>query len=127
MGDGLILESGTHEQLLTMNGAYSRLVQAQRLREGREQSALDSEDDDVDEPTDMEKAAREEIPLGRKNTRQSLASEILEQRRKAAETSGTKHDGDEDYGLFYLAKRMAPIIRDQWKNYLVGSFFACSM
>jgi len=126
MGDGLILESGTHEQLLAMNGAYSRLVQAQRLREGREQSA-DSEDEDVDEPTDMEKAAREEIPLGRKNTRQSLASEILEQRRKAAESSGTKHDGDEDYGLFYLAKRMAPIIRDQWKNYLVGSFFACSM
>ena len=64
--------------------------------------------------------------MGRRNTRQSLASEILEQRRKAAETSGT-NDGDEDYGLFYLAKRMAPIIRDQWKNYLIGSFFACSM
>ena len=128
MGDGLILESGTHEQLLAMNGAYSRLVQAQRLREGREQSDLaDAEQDDVDEPTDMEKAAREEIPLGRRSTRQSLASEILEQRRKAGETSETKHDGDEDYGLFYLAKRMAPIIRDQWKNYLVGSFFACSM
>jgi len=62
MGDGLILESGTHEQLLATNGAYSRLVQTQRLREGREQSALkDSEDDDVDESTDMEKAAHEEI------------------------------------------------------------------
>ena len=124
MDDGLVLESGTHEQLLAMNGAYSRLVQAQRLREGREQAALeDVEQDSVDEHTDMEKVAREEIPLGRRSTRQSLASQILEQ-RKAAETSD---NGDDDYSLFYLARRMAPFIRDQWKNYLMGSFFACSM
>jgi len=126
MGDGLILESGTHEQLLAMNGAYSRLVQAQRLREGKEQAAIEvvEPEDGVDEHTDMENAAREEIPLGRRSTRQSLASQILEQSRKAAETSD---DGDNDYSLFYLTRRMAPFIRDQWKNYLIGSFFACSI
>jgi ATP-binding cassette subfamily B (MDR/TAP) protein 1 len=125
MGDGLVLESGTHEQLLAMNGAYSRLVQAQRLREGREQATLEVvEQDSVDEHTDMEEAAREEIPLGRRSTRQSLSSQILEQRRKAAETSD---NGDDDYSLFYLTKRMAPFIRDQWKNYLIGIFFACSI
>jgi len=118
MGDGLVLESGTHEQSLAMNGAYGRLVQAQRLHEGRKQSAIeDSEDDDVGEPTDMDKAVLEEIPLGRRSIRQCLASEILEQRRKAAETSGAKHYSDEDYSLFYLTKRMAPIIRNQWKNF----------
>lgn len=125
MGDGVVLESGTHEELLALNGAYSRLVQAQKLREGRDQDDLKhAEEDSVDEPADMEKAAREEIPLGRRSTRQSLASEILEQRRKA---DGAKDDGDDDYSLFYLTRRMAPIIHDQWKNYLVGSFFACSM
>jgi ATP-binding cassette subfamily B (MDR/TAP) protein 1 len=125
MGDGLVLESGTHEQLLAMNGAYSRLVQAQRLREGRDQAALEVvEQDGVAEHTDVEHLAREEIPLGRRSTRQSLASQIFQQSRKAAEISD---NGDNDYSLFYLTRRMAPFIRDQWKNYLIGSFFACSI
>jgi len=121
MGDGLVLESGTHNDLIQAGGAYARLVQAQKLREGHENSAL-VESDNVSEH-DMEKAAREEIPLGRKNTGHSLASEILEQKRKAMEASG--QDKEEDLGLFYLFKRMAPLIRDQWKNYFLGAIFAC--
>lgn len=124
MGDGLVLESGSHNDLLQAEGAYARLVQAQKLREGNEQSALQGDSDSVSEEgnVDMEKAAREEIPLGRKNTQQSLASEILEQRRK--DNAGRKED--DDYSLFYLFKRMAPLVRDQWRNYLFGSIFACS-
>jgi ATP-binding cassette subfamily B (MDR/TAP) protein 1 len=118
MGDGLVLEYGTHDELLSAEGAYARLVQAQRLRETK-----DGDDGDDDESEDMEKAAREEIPLGRKNTSQSLASEILEQKRKAQEQSG-ETDKDEDYGILTLFGRMAPLIRDQWKNYLLGAIFA---
>ncbi|KAF8158097.1 P-loop containing nucleoside triphosphate hydrolase protein [Crassisporium funariophilum] len=121
MGDGLVLESGTHNELLQSEGAYSRLVQAQKLREGREGTHGDSDSVSGSED-DMEKAAREEIPLGRKNTGHSLASEILEQKRKAAEGTGEK---EEDHGLFYLFRRMAPLVRDQWKNYVIGSIFAC--
>lgn len=121
MGDGLVLESGTHDELLSTEGAYARLVQAQRLRESKDSGDGDESNDD--EPEDMEKVAREEIPLGRKNTSHSLASEILEQKRQAREQSGVK-DKEDDYSMFTLFSRMAPLIRDQWRNYLLGAVFA---
>ncbi|TFK40835.1 P-loop containing nucleoside triphosphate hydrolase protein [Crucibulum laeve] len=124
MGDGLVLEHGSHNELLQADGAYARLVQAQRLRETRDQAAVAGGDSDStagsSEQEDMEKAAREEIPLGRKNTGHSLASEILEQKRQV---QGEKKE--EDLGLITLFSRMGLLIRDQWKNYIIGSIFAC--
>jgi ATP-binding cassette subfamily B (MDR/TAP) protein 1 len=121
MGDGLVLESGTHNELLQADGAYARLVQAQKLRELTKGSDSAVSDDSSDDGK-MEKVAREEIPLGRKNTLQSLASEILEQKRQAAQSS----DSTDDLSIFYLFKRMAPLIRDQWPNYFLGALAACS-
>ena len=118
MGDGRVIESGTHDDLLQANGAYARLVQTQKLRE---RSGKDSDNHSEDSEPDTEKDATEEIPLGRKNTGRSLASEILEQRRQA--TEGQSERGD--YGLFYLAKRMSVLVRDQWRNYFFGTVFAC--
>ncbi|CAA7271334.1 unnamed protein product [Cyclocybe aegerita] len=123
MGDGLVLEQGTHNSLLEADGAYARLVTAQKLREHTE-SHLEIDDSESEiSQKDMEKAAREEIPLGRRNTQQSLASEILEQKRKAREAAGGEKE--EAFGMLYLFQRMAPLIRDQWKNYIIGSIFAC--
>jgi len=123
MGDGLVLESGTHNELLLQSdGAYSRLVQAQKLREVAKGSDDAVGGDSDDGQMEMEKVVREEVPLGRKNTLQSLASEILEQRRKAAESS----ESGDDFSTFYLFKRMAPLIRDQWPHYILGSIAACS-
>jgi len=121
MGDGYVVESGTHDDLLAMKGAYNRLVQAQKLREGNDEQYSAEGSELGEAPVDMEKAAREEIPLGRRSTKQSLASEILEQRN--AEGAGKK---EEDYGFTYIFMRMAGLVRDQWKNYLLGSFFAIS-
>ncbi|KAG6837188.1 hypothetical protein H0H93_013415 [Arthromyces matolae] len=121
MGDGLVLESGNHEELIAKEGAYARLVQAQRLREAKESSAVAGADSsDTEEREDMEKLAREEVPLGRKNTGRSLASEIIEQRQKARE--GAKEEGD--HNLLYLFKRMGALNRAQWKSYLFGA--ACA-
>jgi len=119
MDDGIVLESGNHEELLAMNGAYSQLVHTQKLREGKE---LESAEDSTGDVVDMEETAREEVPLGRRNTSQSLASEILGQKRKAAEGSGKNRD--DDYGLPYLFSRMGRLIRDQWRNYFIGCLFA---
>ena len=121
MGDGLVLESGTHDDLLEADGAYSRLVHAQKLREGAEGSD-DAVSDDLSDDGETEKVAREEIPLARKNTLQSLASDILGQKRKAADSSETT----DDFSIIYLFKRMAPLIRDQWPNYFFGAIAACS-
>ncbi|KAF5382598.1 hypothetical protein D9615_002908 [Tricholomella constricta] len=121
MGDGLVLESGNHNDLLARDGAYARLVQAQKLRQIQEIIPSGIETPDLkDQPEDMEKLAREEIPLGRKNTGRSLASEIIEQKLKA-------HDGEKekgDHGLVYLFKRMGMLNRAGWASYAIGSIFA---
>ncbi|KAF8895324.1 P-loop containing nucleoside triphosphate hydrolase protein [Infundibulicybe gibba] len=97
MGEGLVLEHGTHNELLRNEGAYARLVQAQKLRESRDDNATGDDASSSADEQEMEKAAREEVPLGRKNTGHSLASEILEQKRKAAPAVE-----EQDYGLPYL-------------------------
>lgn len=126
MGDGLVLESGTHSELLANeNGAYARLVNAQRLREAREKQGTGTDDDSTAagshedqkaEEEDIEKQAEREIPLGRSNTGRSLASEILEQKTKAV---GPPKDSK--YGLFYLFRRMGRINRDAWRFYALGA------
>jgi len=128
MGEGVVLESGSHRELIALDGAYARLVQSQKLREeekvvgGSEESESreGSVGPDGVHETAMEKAAREEIPLGRKNTGRSLASEILEQKRQEAGESKK----DKDHGLIFLFKRMGMIGRDQWPRYVGGSIFA---
>jgi ATP-binding cassette subfamily B (MDR/TAP) protein 1 len=123
MGDGIVLEQGTHSELLRdENGPYSRLVTAQKLRDKREVDIKDSDSDTAasDQPEDMEKKARNEIPLGRKNSGHSLASEIIEQRKK---TQGEKRE--DDHSLPYLFMRMGKLNRAGWSKYGVGVIGAC--
>jgi ATP-binding cassette subfamily B (MDR/TAP) protein 1 len=121
MGDGIVLEQGTHSELLRdQNAPYSRLITAQQLREKRE---VDSESDTAasDEAKDMDKKARDEVPLGRKNTGHSLASDIIEQRAKVQ--GGEKRE--DDYSLPYLFMRMGKLNRAGWRNYGIGVVAAC--
>ncbi|EIW81034.1 P-loop containing nucleoside triphosphate hydrolase protein [Coniophora puteana RWD-64-598 SS2] len=127
MGDGLVLEQGTHNQLLANEGgAYSKLVQAQKLRETREQDATTTPEDEDTIPgssssKDMDKEAEREIPLGRQNTKQSVASEILKQRNEEK----AKHEiSEDDYSMSYLFKRMALINKPGLPRYAVGAFFS---
>ncbi|KAF8627411.1 hypothetical protein AX17_006226 [Amanita inopinata Kibby_2008] len=119
MGDGQVLEHGTHDELLKANGAYTRLVQAQRLREGREASKdVEGDEDDFKEQENLEKVA-EEVPLGRRATGHSLSSEIIKQKQLSPPT-----DKQTDYNLPYLFVRMGKLIKEAWGNYLLGSCFA---
>lgn len=142
MGDGLVLEFGTHDKLLANdNGPYARLVNAQKLREAREkrsnddiegQGAVDEKEkeneNDLDSDTvassdyeieDLRERAMVGIPLSRSDTGRSLASEILEQRRKERGQSA-----DKNYSLWYLFKRMGWINRIVWRQYLIGGIAA---
>ena len=130
MGQGVVLEKGTHSQLLEdPNGAYTRLVQAQKLREAKEKRDAEPGTPDEDELAeevpekeqqhDYAAEAQEEIPLGRKNTGRSLASEILEQKQKEQGSSKEK-----DYSLLYLFRRLGAIQSEVWKRYAIGSIFA---
>jgi ATP-binding cassette, subfamily B (MDR/TAP), member 1 len=121
MGDGLVIEKGTHDELLSKDGAYARLVQSQKLREAHETDATTSEEAGAASvAVDMEKAAADEVPLGRRHTSQSLASQIMEERQKQAALNE-----EDSYSLYYLFKRMGAINKKQWKRYLIG-FIAAS-
>ncbi|KAH9000914.1 P-loop containing nucleoside triphosphate hydrolase protein [Lactarius hatsudake] len=124
MGEGAVIEQGRHNELLSdENGPYARLVAAQKLREAREivdeDVTAEVSEKSAEGPTDVEREALEEIPLGRSNTHRSLASEILEQRKTLA--AGQR---EKEYGMFYLFKRMGAINKTEWKSYLFGSLFA---
>ena len=64
----------------------------------------------------MEKVTHEEKPLDRKNTLQSLASEIQDWKRKDASSSESR----DDFSLIYLFRSIMPLIRDQWSNYFLA-------
>ena len=128
MGGGLVLEKGKHDELLSNeDGAYARLVAAQRLREARDDIDVgdvvavgqETGEKAVESSADIEKAAMEEVPLGRRNTSRSLASEIIEQRKSQGISKQEK-----EYSMFYLFKRMGKINKAEWKNYLFGALFA---
>jgi ATP-binding cassette subfamily B (MDR/TAP) protein 1 len=125
MGDGAVLEMGKHDELLSNeDGPYTRLVTAQRLREASEGVDVDdvigqSSGNTVEGHIDVQKAAPEEISLGRINTHRSLASEIIEQ----GKAQGTAKR-EKEYSTFYLFKRMGKINQGEWKSYLFGCLFS---
>ncbi len=115
MGEGSVLESGTHDELLAKGGAYSILVQAQSLRE---------EKGSKDRHTYEEEAAKE-VPLGRTSTSRSLAIEVLAEKDKHGSVNDKQ--SDVDHSFLYLFKRMGNLNRESWNRYRIGCVFAICM
>jgi ATP-binding cassette subfamily B (MDR/TAP) protein 1 len=118
MGDGLVLERGTHTELLAdENGAYSRLVAAQSLREGHQDDNLDGvisrDESEVEKPRSYDL-------LDRRSTIRSIGSDVVSQLK---EKVGDRAP-EEDYGLFYLMRRIAILHRKGLHRYLFGALFA---
>ena len=132
VGAGEIIEEGTHNSLLELEGSYHGMVQAQRLQQEAEKKAVVEDDSDSD---DAETSPASEVQrtgsrnsekaddrpfLDRRSTRQSVASEILAA-KKAEEGEGSPAN-DKLYSLLYLAKRCYRINREGKMSYLLGFF-----
>jgi ATP-binding cassette, subfamily B (MDR/TAP), member 1 len=115
MGEGTIVEHGTHDELLrNEDSVYTHLVRAQKLREDQpdaRSSQSVSKDDLVEEgPGDK--------VLGRRET---FGNENL---TRAAMDHSVKEGQKADYSLLYLFRRMGRLNRDVSLDYLLGGIFA---
>jgi ATP-binding cassette subfamily B (MDR/TAP) protein 1 len=124
MGDGAVLEQGTHSELLSHpDGPYTRLVTAQKLRENQDVGSKDlgSSSVVIDDAESLGKKPQAEFPLGRKNTSHSLASNTIDHKRR--EQGAEK---EEDHSLLYLAMRMDKLNRAGRLAYSFGLIAAIS-
>ena len=124
MGDGRVLEFGTHRELLAKDGAYVRLVHAQQLKEkAKNVNKEDASEDDDDAEIGM--YYNEGMPLHRPSTTRSAVSRRSSQLDKRI-TEGGGHEAGEGYTIFYLFKRMSILAKDQWRKYAAGTVAALS-
>jgi len=109
LGEGSVLEHGTHDELLrTEDGAYSRLVRAQNLREGYIESDIPQSSS---ERGSVAEEATDENPLRREDTFNS-------------DTFGQVLRDNSSHSIVYLFRRMGILNRDAWLDYLLGGIFS---
>jgi ATP-binding cassette subfamily B (MDR/TAP) protein 1 len=111
-------------------------VSAQRFREEQEKDTEASEGDEEDEKIlltheEADAAARDEMPAGaefkRMGTERSLASEILEHKRKGDAEQGIVPGKPKRHSLFYLFKRMGQLNSQEKWRYLIAFIAAAVM
>jgi ATP-binding cassette, subfamily B (MDR/TAP), member 1 len=151
MGDGLVLEQGTHNDLLkNAEGPYARLVQAQKLKEMEQRDAevVDTSGTNTPipgvgssaDPSDLNAILREkqrEKMAKEKADREIEEAALAEKPLGRTETSKSlaseilkqkksqQGDADEkEYGMLYIMGRMARINKESWKHYALGIFAA---
>jgi ATP-binding cassette, subfamily B (MDR/TAP), member 1 len=129
MAEGRIIEQGTHDQLLESQGAYYRLVEAQKIAQlkemtAEEQEAIDAEDEKlVRQVSSSTKPQYEEDPddknlankLNRTQTQKSQSSVALQNRPGEA---------TQRYSLWTLIKVIAGFNKKEWPIMLVGLAFS---
>ncbi|KDQ06807.1 hypothetical protein BOTBODRAFT_181275 [Botryobasidium botryosum FD-172 SS1] len=134
MGQGMVLEAGTHDELLqNEDGAYTRLVSAQRLRE----KEVHEEDEDMNEAQkqveellrqqNAEKAERADrirrraSGMSRLSAARSVSSAIIERLRGEGRFGESSR---QEYGFFYLFRRMGLLNRESWTLYSFATIAA---
>jgi len=119
MGEGIVLEHGTHDELLR-NGesAYSLLVRAQNLRGGAYATKESATDDNSVDQELQEGPDDKLIGRARKGT---FSSDTY-----GHAVQETMKETKDSYSFLYLLKRMAKLNRGSKWSYAIGSFFSAS-
>lgn len=125
MQNGRIIEQGTHDQLLELQGAYYNLVSAQRIGgDDDDESEKDIEGSDEEMVRIQSKKSAslagvdpddEKLALGRSKSQKSVSSNIL---------ADKTDDGQAQYSLGTLIKFIARFNRTEWHLMSVGFFFS---
>ncbi|KAI6037709.1 P-loop containing nucleoside triphosphate hydrolase protein [Pisolithus marmoratus] len=121
MDEGVVLEQGTHGELIAKNGPYARLVQAQKLRESKE-SQTDTDSTMASNAADKEKVIEDEVlVLDRRETHHSVTSDLARQKH---EERGKAEVDENSYGLLYLFRRIGSLNPDGYHLYVIGAIAA---
>ncbi|KAL1409886.1 GTPase-activating protein [Vanrija albida] len=129
MGEGEILEEGTHYSLLAdENGAYAKLVANQKLSQQAADHLPDdveaedtTDEDDIIVPGPASPMKEKHLHLTRSITGRSISSQILEQQRMKREEIGKRRDKIPFMKLFI---RLLKFNREYWLTYVVGTLGA---
>ncbi|KAI6046276.1 P-loop containing nucleoside triphosphate hydrolase protein [Pisolithus marmoratus] len=116
MGEGVVLEQGTHDGLIARNASYARLVRAQKLRETKEEQT----DTDI---AVLGNAADKEtvIALDRCDTHHSATSDLV---RRKNEERGKAEVDENSYGFLYLFRRIGSLNPHGHRLYVIGALTA---
>lgn len=129
--NGKIAEQGTHDELLDSNGAYYKLVEAQRLNEEKDSaSALDEDIDDSENQDEVE-----QINMTRTLTSKSIGSQLGEKSDFISKQNTKKsvssmvlaksgQDAEKKYSLMTLIKFILKFNHPELKFMLIGLVFA---
>ncbi|KAJ3573412.1 hypothetical protein NP233_g2453 [Leucocoprinus birnbaumii] len=122
MTSGEVVEQGSHDELMSLQGTYSRLVEAQNLKKqtgglptGGENTPIPRapSEEDIKERSKGAELARRVSSVYEKESLKQVDIEV-----------GGEEVKEKKYSAFYLAMRMGAIVKDEWLKFLLGSIFS---
>ncbi|KZT57970.1 multidrug resistance protein 1 [Calocera cornea HHB12733] len=135
MDNGMVVEHGTHDQLVSFDGPYSRLVNAQKLREdthhgGEEEVLLTGIETRTSATDDAESIASAKPEVDIRPSRELARSVTLRSIASATTNKDAKGNPDntlapdKNYSIWYLFYRMGKLAKEALPYYGVGTCFA---
>ncbi|KAF8652628.1 hypothetical protein AX16_004289 [Volvariella volvacea WC 439] len=113
LGEGMLVESGTHNELLEKGGAYKRLVEAQQLRETRSDGQGVGSSGTAT-PSVLEEGKESRPQHGRRAS--VSAASVTSSKFNIAK----KETKVVDYSLWYLFMRLGKLVPECWWMYGIG-------
>ncbi|KAI6166370.1 P-loop containing nucleoside triphosphate hydrolase protein [Pisolithus thermaeus] len=120
IGEGVVLEQGSHEDLIARSGPYAHFVQAQKLREAKEVQ-INTDIAVVNNAADKDKVVEDEVPLNCHETHNSVTSGLACPKN---EEKGKGEVDEKSYGLFHLFTRIGSLNPYGYRLYVIGTVSA---